>query len=485
MELFVIGHPFRFEIENVTRLFIKNEKINICFEYAQSGNFILTSAHIADGRAFFNVKINKDGRVLSSDCDIPYTESYKTDGEYALARILYLSLVEFTGESPKWGMLTGIRPTKLLRRHTELYGEEGAERNFKEKFFVSDEKFELCKEIKEREDGILSKTRPDGFSLYVSVPFCPTRCLYCSFVSHSIEKTRKLMKDYVLLCAEEIKRSGEIAKSVGLKLRTVYFGGGTPTSLDAEDIALLMNTVSNSFDMSSVCEYTVEAGRPDTITEDKLRAVKAGGATRISINTQTTDNSVLKAIGRNHTYEEFLEKWEMARRMGFDNINTDMIAGLPTDTLEGFKRSVDQLLALLPENLTVHTLAIKRSSTLGERPLPHSSQVNDMLSYANIRLKGEGLFPYYMYRQSNTASNLENVGYARSGLEGIYNVCMMDEAETVISCGAGAVTKLKAPHGSEIERVFNYKYPYEYIERFDDILNRKEKVTDFYERFGF
>lgn len=483
MDLFIIGHPFRFEIENATRLFIRDEKINIKFEWEESDNYIITSARICDDTACLEVKINRFGTTLSDSAEISVTQNYKDEGEYALAQLLYKMLISFTGENPKWGMLTGIRPTKLLRKYTESYGDTEGESLFKTRFFVSDEKFELCKEIKLREDKILSEVRPDGFSLYISVPFCPTRCLYCSFVSHSIERTKKLMKEYVLLCVKEIEKTAEITKKIGLTLRTVYFGGGTPTSLDAEDITLLMNAISDNFDMSKLSEYTVEAGRPDTITEEKLLAIKSGGATRISINTQTTDNAVLKAIGRQHTFEQFLEKWLLARKIGFDNINTDMIAGLPSDTLEGFKKSVDELLKLDPENLTVHTLAIKRSSTLGEHPLPHSSQVNDMLEYAEYRLKEQGLNPYYMYRQSNSASNLENVGYAKTGHEGIYNVCMMDEAETVIACGAGAVTKLKAPHGDEIERIFNYKYPYEYIERFDDILNRKEKVMDFYERF--
>ncbi len=481
MDLFIIGHPFRFEIENVTRLFIRDEKINIKFEWEESDNFILTSAQICEDTACFEVKINRFGKTLTDSIEISVTENYKDEGEYALAQLLYKMLITFTGETPKWGMLTGIRPTKLLRKYTESY--KDGEKIFKDRFFVSDEKFSLCKEIKIREDKILSEVRPDGFSLYISVPFCPTRCLYCSFVSHSIERTKKLMKEYVALCVKEIEKTAEITKKIGLTLRTVYFGGGTPTSLDAEDITLLMKAISDSFDMSNLSEYTVEAGRPDTITEEKLLAIKSGGATRISINTQTTDNAVLNVIGRKHTFEEFLEKWALARKVGFDNINTDMIAGLPSDTLDGFKKSVDDLLKLNPENLTVHTLAIKRSSTLGEHPLPHSSQVNDMLEYAENRLKEQGLNPYYMYRQSNSASNLENVGYAKEGYEGIYNVCMMDEAETVIACGAGAVTKLKAPHGDEIERIFNYKYPYEYIERFDDILNRKEKVMDFYERF--
>lgn len=482
MDLFIISHPFRFETENLTRMFIKDEKINIFFEDKESQSYIKTIADEHSDGVDFTVKILYNGVILNDSISIRKTENYSKDGEYALMRLLYLSLVKVTQYTPKWGMLTGIRPTKFYRNTAKREGNLNIDAYFKETYLLSDEKLNLTKRVALAEDAIISKLKSNGYSLYISIPFCPTRCSYCSFVSHSIERTKKLIEPYVLKLTEELKMTADIAEKLGLNLQSVYFGGGTPTTLSAEFLELLMKTVQNNFNLSNLLEYTVEAGRPDTVTVDKLEVIKKYGAKRISINTQTADDKILQAIGRKHTFKEFCEKIDLAKGIGFETINVDLIAGLPGDSLDGFKNSVESVISKNPENVTVHTLAIKRASDFGEHPIPHSREVSGMLKFAENRLKEEKLYPYYMYRQSNSASDLENVGYAKKGHEGIYNILMMNEVQTVIACGAGAVTKLKNPYTDDIERVFNYKFPYEYIDRFNDILNRKEEINQFYEK---
>ena len=281
--------------------------------------------------------------------------------------------------------------------------------------------------------------------------------------------------------------TAEIAKKLNLKLETVYMGGGTPTTLTAQQLDIVLSTVNKYFDVSAVREFTVEAGRPDTITEDKLIAIKNNGATRISINPQTLNDEVLKSIGRNHTAKQTFDAYELARKVGFDNINTDLIAGLPQDTFESFCDTLGKIISLDPESVTVHSLSMKRASTLtkkGEFPeIDAGKTASLMVEHAKEELAKNGLLPYYMYRQSKTVGNLENVGYSKNGYEGLYNVYIMDETHSILACGASAVTKLKAPNGEDIKRIFNYKYPYEYISVFDEQLSRKSAIEEFYSKF--
>jgi oxygen-independent coproporphyrinogen-3 oxidase len=295
------------------------------------------------------------------------------------------------------------------------------------------------------------------------------------------------MPQYVNLLCKELVETAKIAKQYNLQLETIYIGGGTPTTLSALELETIMKTVNENFDLLKLREYTVEAGRPDTITREKLETIKKFGATRISINPQTMNDSVLKVIGRNHTALQTVEAFNLARECGFDNINTDLIAGLPTDTFESFKNTLNKVLEMNPESVTVHSLSMKRSSkmtTSGSLPeLEIGKTAAQMVDYALKTLEENGIVPYYMYRQSKTVGNLENVGYSKKGYECLYNVFIMDETHTILSCGASAVTKLREPHGDYIERVFNYKYPYEYINNFDEILNRKDKICEFYNTY--
>jgi oxygen-independent coproporphyrinogen-3 oxidase len=352
---------------------------------------------------------------------------------------------------------------------------------------VSEEKISLCEETVEPEHAIIAKNSNNSFSLYVSVPFCPSRCSYCSFVSHSVDKAGKLIDEYVSLLCKELKQTAQIAKEQNLKLETVYIGGGTPVALNAAQIKTVMSAISENFDLSGISEYTVEAGRPDAIDKEKLLAIKEGGATRISVNPQTMNDNVLKAIGRNHTAEQTITAFKMARELGFDNINMDLIAGLPTDTVESFKNTLNILLNLNPESITVHSLSIKKASNLSiNDQLPEievGKTASEMVRYARKVLTEKGIVPYYMYRQSKTVGNLENVGYAKKGFEGLYNVFIMDETHTILACGASAVTKLRQPGGDSIERIFNFKYPYEYISRFDEMCSRKQGIAEFYTKY--
>lgn len=406
------------------------------------------------------------------------------DNELVSAQLLYKLLCDFTGLTQPWGILTGVRPVKLLRRLAEESSEEQAVKKFEKDFFVSNEKIALSRETEHNERKILELSKPESFSLYVGIPFCTSRCSYCSFVMASIERAEKLIEPYTKLLCEEIKRTAEIANKLGLRLETVYFGGGTPTTLSAEQLDTVLGTVNKSFDMSTCREFTVEAGRPDTIDIAKLFALKENKVDRISINPQTVNDEVLKTIGRKHTAQQFFDAFELARKCGFDNINTDLIAGLPTDTPESFKNSLDSIVRLNAECITVHTLCMKRASRLTTEgvtlDLQQSRDAREMLAYTQNILGQNEYIPYYMYRQSRMVGNLENVGWSKKGFESLYNVYVMDETHTILACGSGGVTKLKRNNPDYLERIFNFKYPYEYIDRFDELIQRKSGIMQFY-----
>lgn len=411
---------------------------------------------------------------------------YEGECELQMATLLYRLFTELFGFTQAWGIITGVRPVKLLRRLTLECGEEEARRQFRERFLVSEPKTALCARTLREEDAILALSRSDSFSLYVSIPFCPTRCAYCSFVSHTVERAAKLIPDYVEKLAEELAETGRLARSLGLRLETVYFGGGTPTTLSAGQLRVLFGAVEKHFDLSALREYTVEAGRPDTVTEEKLRAIRAAGATRISINPQTLRDSVLETIGRRHTAAQFYEAFALARRCGFDNINTDLIAGPAGGRFRRLFRHPrgdrrprsGKRNGAYPVHERASILVIERRADYRVR-----DDAVRMVARTADRLPAAGYRPYYLYRQSRTVGNQENVGWAKPGREGLYNVYIMDETHTILGCGAGAVTKLKQPGTEYLERVFNFKYPYEYISRFEEMLRRKEAIPAFYQKY--
>lgn len=477
MNLYVKNHNFHFELENLTRLFFPNEKITVIRDFSEpQPPYIYTE--VSDK---ITISVNIGSFNKSETAVKKLTDD---DNELVSAQLLYKLLCDFTGLTQPWGILTGVRPVKLLRRLAEESSEEQAVKKFEKDFFVSNEKIALSRETEHNERKILELSKPESFSLYVGIPFCPSRCSYCSFVMASIERAEKLIEPYTKLLCEEIKRTAEIANKLGLRLETAYFGGGTPTTLSAEQLDTVLGTVNNSFDMSTCREFTVEAGRPDTIDIAKLFALKENKVDRISINPQTVNDEVLKTIGRKHTAQQFFDAFELARKCGFDNINTDLIAGLPTDTPESFKNSLDSIVRLNAECITVHTLCMKRASRLTTEgvtlDLQQARDAREMLAYTQNILGQNEYIPYYMYRQSRMVGNLENVGWSKKGFESLYNVYVMDETHTILACGSGGVTKLKRNNPDYLERIFNFKYPYEYIDRFDELIQRKSGIMQFY-----
>lgn len=477
MNLYVKNHNFHFELENLTRLFFPNEKITVIRDFSEpQPPYIYTE--VSDK---ITISVNIGSFNKSETAVKKLTDD---DNELVSAQLLYKLLCDFTGLTQPWGILTGVRPVKLLRRLAEESSEEQAVKKFEKDFFVSNEKIALSRETEHNERKILELSKPESFSLYVGIPFCPSRCSYCSFVMASIERAEKLIEPYTKLLCEEIKQTAEIANKLGLRLETVYFGGGTPTTLSAEQLDTVLRTVNNSFDMSTCREFTVEAGRPDTIDIAKLFALKENKVDRISINPQTVNDEVLKTIGRKHTAQQFFDAFELARKCGFDNINTDLIAGLPTDTPESFKNSLDSIVRLNAECITVHTLCMKRASRLTTEgvtlDLQQARDAREMLVYTQNILGQNEYIPYYMYRQSRMVGNLENVGWSKKGFESLYNVYVMDETHTILACGSGGVTKLKRNNPDYLERIFNFKYPYEYIDRFDELIQRKSGIMQFY-----
>ena len=477
MNLYVKNHNFHFELENLTRLFFPNEKITVIRDFSEpQPPYIYTE--VSDK---ITISVNIGSFNKSETAVKKLTDD---DNELVSAQLLYKLLCDFTGLTQPWGILTGVRPVKLLRKLAEESNEEQAVKKFLNDFFVSNEKIALSRETEHNERKILELSRPESFSLYVGIPFCPSRCSYCSFVMASIERAEKLIEPYTKLLCEEIKRTAEIANKLGLRLETVYFGGGTPTTLSAEQLDTVLRTVNKCFDMSTCREFTVEAGRPDTIDSAKLFALKENKVDRISINPQTTNDEVLKTIGRKHTAQQFFDAFELARKCGFDNINTDLIAGLPTDTPESFKNSLDSIVRLNAECITVHTLCMKRASRLTTEgvtlDLQQARDAREMLAYTQNILGQNEYIPYYMYRQSRMVGNLENVGWSKRGFESLYNVYVMDETHTILACGSGGVTKLKRNNQDYLERIFNFKYPYEYIDRFDELIQRKSGIMQFY-----
>ena len=394
---------------------------------------------------------------------------------------------------PSWGMLVGVRPSKVA---TEML-EGGMSKTRVKKTLVSDyfvipKKASLAVEVALNEAELVKAAYDKDCSVYISIPFCPTRCAYCSFVSYTSKKLLATIPDYLMALMDEINKTFALIKELGLRVRTVYIGGGTPTILDDGQLEWLLSTVENNTDVSALEEYTLEAGRPDTITAEKMRIAREHGVTRISVNPQTLNDDVLRIIGRSHTADDFLRAYDIARNSGIKIINTDVIAGLPGDKFSSFAASYDKIVSLKPENITVHTFSVKKASDFLKN-YSHiysirGGDVGKCVDYSQITAQHEGYKPYYMYRQKNTVGNYENVGFALEGYKGLYNIYMMEEIHSIFACGAGAVSKFVdyAPKDGTpriIERFFNPKYPYEYLS--DNKTEQKiGAAREFYTRRG-
>lgn len=479
MILYREGLPSGYEIEMLSRMFFPALTLagdRTPFPPPPQEDWLLVRA-APDG---LSVVLSRGGTTLSERSSaVPGEEQ-----ELALARMLFRCAVKSGCAPLRWGVLTGVRPIKLFHRMA-AQGLDDAQQAalMRERYLLDDAMISLAQEIRRSEQAINDRSLPNGFSLYVSIPFCPQRCSYCSFVSQEVERMRELIGPYVEQLCGEIGEFGGIARDLGLTLQTVYFGGGTPTTLDAQQLSSLFRAVEKSFDLSCLLEYTVEAGRPDTIDRERLLACKSAGVTRLSVNPQSMNDEVLAAVGRRHTAADVERAFELVRSISFGSVNMDLIAGLPGESVESFSRSLERVLALGPDNVTVHALTLKRASTLAqERELyERREQVAAMVDHARERIRGAGLAPYYLYRQKNTIGSLDNTGYALPGKEGFYNVFIMDETHTIFAAGAGAVTKLRAPCGDTIERIYNYKFPSEYLAHYAALKERKERVKRFYE----
>ena len=383
----------------------------------------------------------------------------------------------------QWGTVTGIRPVKIAR--TMLKNgktEDDFKLHFMSELEVSEEKTNLTLDIAKREIEVLKNIDENDICIYIGVPFCKTRCLYCSFVTNSAANNQKYMDDFVKSLIKEIEYTANLLKSTDYRIVGLYFGGGTPTTLPAKDLKTIFDKCFEMFDLSALREFTVEAGRPDTIDEEKLVAMKNSGVTRISINPQTMNDEILNIIGRAHTVDEIYGSFELARKCGFDNINMDLIAGLPTETLEQFRHSLDSVIGLEPECITVHTMSIKRGSRLheqlGDYALTNPEAVKDMVDYSLDKLTQNKYFPYYLYRQKHMVGDLENIGYSKNGCECLYNIMIMEETNSIVSLGCGGVTKIVNLPNDKIERVFNVKEAMDYVTRTDEMCRRKDVILD-------
>ena len=472
---------FEYDIHSLIKAFFPEENVSATAEDKKYDEEITLTFQICYGEkeifiAWDGMTSGKKGEI---SFEVDFSDRQATKNQ--LKQKLYQVLTDITGEKLPWGTLTGIRPTKIPMKLLEEGKSKAEIRSYmKDTYFASDEKIELSIDIAERELEILKKIDyENGYSLYIGIPFCPTTCLYCSFTSFPLVSWHTKVDSYLDALEHELDY---VAVKFGKKhLNSIYIGGGTPTTLEPYQLDRLIRKIRCSFDLSDCLEFTVEAGRPDSITREKLETLKKWGITRISINPQTMKDETLKIIGRRHTVAQTVESFQMARELGFDDINMDLIMGLPEESLEDVKNTLDQVKALKPDNLTVHSLALKRAARLNmfkedykDYKMVNTTEHMDLTAeYA----REMGLEPYYLYRQKSMAGNLENVGYASPGKAGIYNILIMEEKQTIVACGAGTVTKRVYGDG-RIDRCDNVKDVKLYMEKIDEMIRRKQKLFE-------
>lgn len=487
MRLYFSGHDCRYAAEQSLLMLFPGEKPEYP-EGSPSGErcelrvsrgakyTVCTALLVRSGAAF-------RGRAQAENPD-PADEYALRGCENRLVKLAFYRAALASGlPKPEWGSLSGVRPAKLVDAYLrEGLSPRAAKGRFMREYFVSGPRAGLCLDAALAAQEAARSLDERDVCLYVGIPFCPTRCAYCSFVSQSVEKSMKLMEPFLDALLLDIRATAAETRRAGLRPVALYMGGGTPTTLSAAQLDRLCAALEREFDLSALREYTVEAGRPDTITAEKLRVLRAHGVGRVSVNPQTMSDSVLEAIGRRHTAQDIVDALALVRECGGFEVNMDLIAGLPTDTAGGFSRTLGAVLSLAPENVTVHTLSLKRGSglTLAGRPLPEAGEVRAMLDEAMERLAGSGYAPYYLYRQKNMAGGFENVGWTKPGSENLYNICIMEELCSILAMGAGGSTKLVADGGKRIKRFIAPKYPQEYINAAPGFAAGKERIGEFY-----
>lgn len=474
---------YEYDIHSLVKAFYPKSEVNVQVkEQFDTACALKLDVHFTEGHVEVQT-LENDLSIYKEVAALPETLTRK-EVKDRFKRLIYTALSNYSGRKLPWGTLTGIRPTKIpMAMLEEGASDEAIKAYMEETYYCSDEKIRLSTEIAKWEMKLLSTLDyKDGYSLYVGIPFCPSTCLYCSFTSYPLGKWEKRVDDYLdALCKELDYIAEELKDKV---LNTVYIGGGTPTTLNAEQMDRLLTKIEERFDLTHVQEFTVEAGRPDSVTREKLEAIKKHKVDRISVNPQTMKDETLKLIGRHHNVQQTIDAYNLAREVGFHNINMDLIIGLPGETKDDVAHTLKELKALAPDSITVHSLAIKRAARLNlfkdtyeEMGLENSAEIMD-LTYASC--KEQGLLPYYLYRQKNMAGNFENVGYAKADKAGIYNILIMEEKQSIAAAGAGASTKMVYPDG-RIERIENVKDVGQYIERIDEMIQRKK---DFWEING-
>ena len=482
MKLFLYGHTYRYAAEQILLSLFPEERPEYP-EGAPEGD--RAELYLREGAARYTAvcRLWLDGALFRG---VAAVDRSRVTNSLSRAKVLqrivklsfYRAALSSGREKPAWGALTGIRPGKLLSNLLESgMSDRAALGKFMRDNDVSPERARLCLHTARAGLNCAKSLGPQDVCLYVGIPFCPTRCSYCSFVSQSVSKSMKLIPAYLAALYQEIDTTAQVLSALGLRVIAVYMGGGTPTTLSAPQLAELCERLETAFDLSAVREYTVEAGRPDTITADKLAVLRQHGVTRVSVNPQTMDDSVLAAIGRKHSAQDVLDALKLVAAEGGLAVNMDLIAGLPQDTPARFRKTLDTVLDLRPENVTVHTLSLKKGSEimLGDVRRPAPAQVGQMLDYANATLFSAGYAPYYLYRQKYMSGGYENIGWQRDHTENLYNICIMEELCSIISVGGGASTKL-CTDGGRITRIFDPKYPAEYIESLDKILADKQRI---------
>lgn len=495
-EIRMIGEDYEQDIRPLVKAFFPEEELVIVTSSEEENKTTDYRLELRLSSEWFFLKLLANGKeyIAQEDFSIREDENYQVVGtpdrrmyRNYLHRELYHMLAKVTGKELPWGTLTGVRPTKqVLDRLQQNESKESIANYFKKEYLCSEEKTNLCIQVAKKEQSLLQGIDDsDSYSVYIGIPFCPSICLYCSFSSYSLKQYEAYVEPYLEALFKEIEYAGTCFPKK--KLVSIYIGGGTPTTLNAEQLQRLLRKVKETFDFSHIREWTVEAGRPDSITKEKLVVLKEEGVTRISINPQSMQQKTLDLIGRKHTVEQIKQAFWLARECGHDNINMDLIIGLTGEKAEDVYGTLEQLKELNPDSITVHTLAIKRAARLNAEMDRYkdlrSKEAVEMMTLCQQFMKENGYEPYYLYRQKNMAENLENIGYARIGKEGLYNVLIMEEHHTILALGSGGSTKFNFVGTNRLERVENVKSVKDYIERIDEMIERKQTFLEQYREF--
>ncbi len=490
MKLTVTGDINSFYVQTLCMIFFPGEKFTENQEITEDTPVMSVHVENSETGSYAKAILTYHGKTAEAEKTVEFIpeRTKQRTAKITAGNVVLAVSSELLGYRPSWGMLTGVRPSKVAMEML-LNGNSKAKvrKILNNDYFVIPKKAALATDIARREQKIMGTPNIRDCSVYISIPFCPSRCSYCSFVSYTTPKLLSLIPDYLEKLIKDLSAVLDTINELKLNLKTIYIGGGTPTILTAEQLEKLLSLIDSKVDVNSLEEFTLEGGRPDTITAEKLAVAYNYGITRISVNPQSLNEQVVKSIGRNHTTEEFYRAFEIAKHSGIKCINTDLIAGLPGDNFKHFSSTFDKIIALEPENITVHTFCVKKAADiLAQNQNVYSIRGGDAgkcVDYSQLRAQAAGYVPYYMYRQKNTVGNYENVGFAQEGTEGLYNIYMMEEVHSILAVGAGAVTKLVEYYpaniaSTKIIRHFNPKYPYEYLEN-----NTGEQVIDEIKKF--